>query len=712
MALSRRRPRGPRVKCEIWPYTQTEVDTTAMARSGNSGKSSSKNGNGGSGGRGNSRAQGDEAASPTPVWKRIAWLALAGAFVFVIASLLGFDSGDQPSHAVTPHNEPTANWCGPVGAYLAYSLYYVLGPGVWVGIALVLTYLIATASGYRVAHLPLRVAGSVLIVLSISSLLYLALPTVGPFPEGNGGLLAIAGTEALLERFNVLGSSLIIILVLTVGAIVAIDELVVALPVLGLRSIGILKKVPVRSASKTTAGALGRLATNIMANRANGAQGELDSAVESVSASGRKVPVRMHGRSTDEATEEDAAAAGIHPEAGGLGATRSFSEDESASIAPGTADDRKRRGKKKKKRKGEPAAGEDETSEGVNPVAVASREVNMDALREKISKLPVNMSSKKTQERATGVKGAGLAAADAEANLPRSEDYTEYRFPPIDELEDPEFSFNEKMEDFVRDQATVLENALQTYSIDGEVVGIDSGPVITLYEVQLAPGTKVSSINSISSDLARALRAQNIRIVPNMAGKTTVGIEVPNLHKEKVRIKELMTIAPEASKMKLPMFLGKDASGTPLISDLTAMPHMLIAGTTGSGKSVCMNTIIMSFLFTKRPDELKLILVDPKMVEMSQFRDIPHLMCPVVTEMSKAAAILEWAVTKMEERYELLAEVGVRDIATFNALEWEEIRERLGEMTEEEEARFPKKLPYIVFMIDELADLIMTNKEL
>src|SRR5690606_19137636 len=147
--------------------------------------------------------------------------------------------------------------------------------------------------------------------------------------------------------------------------------------------------------------------------------------------------------------------------------------------------------------------------------------------------------------------------------------------------------------------------------------------------------------------------------------------------------------------------LGKDASGESLIADLTQMPHMLIAGTTGSGKSVCMNTIIMSFLYTKKPNELKLVLVDPKMVEMSQFKDIPHLMCPVVTEMSKAAAILEWAVTKMDERYELLAEAGCRDIASYNEMDWEEIKQAFNCQSDEEAARIPRKLPYMVFIIDE-----------
>ncbi|HRP63859.1 MAG TPA: DNA translocase FtsK [Phycisphaerales bacterium] len=275
---------------------------------------------------------------------------------------------------------------------------------------------------------------------------------------------------------------------------------------------------------------------------------------------------------------------------------------------------------------------------------------------------------------------------------------------------DPESNYSAKMEAFVRDQAQQLETALHTYGIDGEVVGIESGPVVTLYSVQLAPGTKVAKVSAISSDIARTLGAQNIRIVANMAGKTTVGIEVPNLQKEKVRLKELMS-GGHAEGMMLPMFLGKDASGEPLVADLTRMPHMLIAGTTGSGKSVCMNTIIMSWLYTKRPDELKLVLVDPKMVEMSQFADIPHLMCPVVTESAKAAAILEWAVNKMEERYELLREARVRDIASYNSLTEEELYELFEPANDLERAKIPKKLPYMVFIIDELADLMMTNRE-
>ncbi|MDP6601176.1 MAG: DNA translocase FtsK, partial [Phycisphaerales bacterium] len=280
----------------------------------------------------------------------------------------------------------------------------------------------------------------------------------------------------------------------------------------------------------------------------------------------------------------------------------------------------------------------------------------------------------------------------------------------LDLLADPETDFSDRVEDAVRGQAAELESALQEYGIDAEVAGIEAGPAITLYSIDLAPGTKVSSINAIASDLARSLGAPNIRVVPNTAGRKTVGIEVPNVDREIVCLKELMN-SEESERMVLPMFLGKDASGDPLVADLTRMPHMLVAGTTGSGKSVCINSIITGWMFTKRPDELKLILVDPKMVELNQFADIPHLACPVVTEMTRAVAILEWAVSRMEERYDIFRKLGVRDLLGFNALTEDEIYGILDPQTDEARARIPIKLPYIVFIIDELADLMMTAKE-
>lgn len=284
-----------------------------------------------------------------------------------------------------------------------------------------------------------------------------------------------------------------------------------------------------------------------------------------------------------------------------------------------------------------------------------------------------------------------------------------WTLPPLSLLGEPERGFNAEQETIVRAQAQTLERTLEEFRLDARVVEIDTGPVITMFELKLGVGIKVSQIASLSNDIARALKAHAIRVVAPISGKNTVGIEVPNVRKETVRLKELMLAAgAKASRMALPLFLGKDAGGQSLVADLTKMPHLLIAGTTGSGKSVCLNSVIASFLMTQRPDRVKMILVDPKMVEMSQFKGMPHLMCPIITDMARAEKILEWAVTKMEERYELLAEARVKNMAGFNALGAEEIYERFQPSTERERALIPTRLPYIVVIIDELADLMMT----
>jgi S-DNA-T family DNA segregation ATPase FtsK/SpoIIIE len=286
----------------------------------------------------------------------------------------------------------------------------------------------------------------------------------------------------------------------------------------------------------------------------------------------------------------------------------------------------------------------------------------------------------------------------------------EYHLPHWDFLAEAEHGFADSQEKFVREKAAVLEQALREFSIDAHVVEIDTGPVITVYERSLAAGVKVSTISALTNDIQRALKAETIRIVAPIPGKATVGIEVPNEQKEKVRLKELMQLASdEMTNLQIPLFLGKDSSGAAMVDDLTRMPHCLIAGTTGSGKSVCINTIIMSILYRQRPDMVKLILIDPKVVEMASFKEIPHLMCPVINDSARACSVLEWACEKMDERYEILAEAGVRNIKGYNSLTTEELVERFHPSTPEEEAQIPKKLPYIVIIVDELADLMMTS---
>jgi len=288
--------------------------------------------------------------------------------------------------------------------------------------------------------------------------------------------------------------------------------------------------------------------------------------------------------------------------------------------------------------------------------------------------------------------------------------YQDYTLPPLELLAEPEYSFAAVQEKVVKAKASALEKLLSEFNVIVRVVAADTGPVVTMFELELAAGVKVSQISSFANDMARALGVGAVRVVAPLAGKHTIGIEVPNSEKEKVRVKDMIRLAQDRpAGMAIPLFLGKDSSGEAIVSDLSEMPHLLIAGTTGSGKSVCINSIIVSILLTKRPDEVKMILIDPKMVEMTAFNTVPHLMCPIVTETQRAVQILEWATVKMDERYAILAEARVKNIAEYNALGVEQIIERFNPSTPDEEAKIPKRLPYIVIMIDELADLMMTS---
>ncbi len=286
----------------------------------------------------------------------------------------------------------------------------------------------------------------------------------------------------------------------------------------------------------------------------------------------------------------------------------------------------------------------------------------------------------------------------------------DYALPSADLLEEPSGGYLESQEVHAARKKLILQQTLSDFGVQAEVVGYMTGPVITLFEVSLAPGVKTAQIAGLATDIARSLAVSGVRIVPPRFGKDTVGIEVPNLEKEIVRIKELMNLAPDAeTKMHIPLYFGKDAGGNPIVADLAGMPHMLIAGTTGSGKSVCINSIIMSMLLLRKPEDVRLILVDPKMVEMAAFENIPHLLCPIVNDMRKAEEILEWAAQKMDERYDLLKEAGVKNLASFNALGAEKIYERLGIESEDEQVGITTHLPHYVIIIDELADLMMTS---
>lgn len=270
----------------------------------------------------------------------------------------------------------------------------------------------------------------------------------------------------------------------------------------------------------------------------------------------------------------------------------------------------------------------------------------------------------------------------------------------------------------LEEMSRLVEDILADFNVAVAVVGFHPGPVITRFELQPAAGVKVSRISSLSKDLARALSVTSVRIVEIIPGKSVVGLEIPNREREMVTLRELLVSAPfEKSKSMLTLAMGKDISGTPMVADLGKMPHALVAGTTGSGKSVAINTMILSLLYKATPEQVRMIMIDPKMLELSVYEGIPHLLTPVVTDMKEASNALRWAVAEMERRYKLMSKMGVRNLAGFNQLiedataRGETIRDPMFQMINplEEGEEYPTliTLPSIVIVIDELADMMM-----
>jgi len=268
----------------------------------------------------------------------------------------------------------------------------------------------------------------------------------------------------------------------------------------------------------------------------------------------------------------------------------------------------------------------------------------------------------------------------------------DYHLPSLDLLDSPPPLEARQIKEDLADNARILEDTLGDFNISVKVTDIERGPIITRYELEPAPGVKLNRIVALSDDIALAMKAQSVRIVAPIPGKARVGVEVPNTQSSFVYLKEVISSQEfQKSDKKLTLALGKDIAGQPVVTDLGDMPHLLIAGTTGSGKTVCMNCLILSMLFKTTPNELKFLMVDPKMVELAPFNGLAHLLCPVVTDAKKASVALNWVVNEMEERYQLLAKVGARNIEAYNEKQ--------------------ERLPYIVVIIDELADLMTVARD-
>ncbi len=286
-----------------------------------------------------------------------------------------------------------------------------------------------------------------------------------------------------------------------------------------------------------------------------------------------------------------------------------------------------------------------------------------------------------------------------------------YQFPPVDLLKRPKEDVVGGGDD-LEANSKAIEATLAEFEIEVKVVEVEQGPKITLYEILPAPGVRANSIAAYEDDISMALRATSIRMIIPIPGKQTIGIEVPNSVSRPILVREMIENPDfRSQKCMLPLILGKDTSGKPMIADLAAMPHILIAGTTGSGKTVCINSIITGFLYHCTPSQLKFVMVDPKMVELAVYNKIPHMLSPVVTDVRKAANTLNWVVMEMEKRYRLFATVGVRNIVGFNTRELSTEGIKQVEAAGNSEHVIPASIPYIVVIIDELADLMLVAQD-
>ncbi|WP_428547017.1 DNA translocase FtsK 4TM domain-containing protein [Profundibacter sp.] len=314
------------------------------------------------------------------------------------------------------------------------------------------------------------------------------------------------------------------------------------------------------------------------------------------------------------------------------------------------------------------------------------------------------------------------AKAEAQPKLQFEEKHSDYEHPPLSLLENHVNIQRHQLSDEALEQnARMLETVLDDYGVKGEIVSVRPGPVVTMYELEPAPGLKASRVIGLADDIARSMSALSAR-VSTVPGRSVIGIELPNEHREKVMLREILSTRDFGdSNLRLPLALGKDIGGDPIVTNLAKMPHLLIAGTTGSGKSVAINTMILSLLYKLTPEECRLIMIDPKMLELSVYDGIPHLLSPVVTDPKKAVVALKWAVGEMEERYRKMSKMGVRNIEGYNgrvrdAMEKGEMFSRTvqtgfddetGDPIFETEESVPETLPYIVVIVDEMADLMM-----
>ena len=583
----------------------------------------------------------------------------------LILSLVTFSSDDIGAKIAS--SPSTHNLLGPVGAHMAYLFLYLVGI-----MSFAVASLFGTIGVLALFRRPpkitiLRVVSTVLALLFWTSFLQIIAPKARPFDVRAGGQIGMFCGEVMIALFSRTGAGL----VASGGAIIATSQVFGFSLARVLRFlISLLFRLMKRLLSPLGA----RLASFL---RKKQQQTESTPQVEQQSALEKTKPAIKVSKLE-------------RPHVVGP----SYAEEVEPYWVP--------------KEQEEPLMTEDAQSkpqikdEGSEDVPQNEKRVSL------LDHVPEELQVPKV---ATKVK----VKAAVQERLPMKLLQKSYEKPPLSLLDMVEQKTSQISNDVLRKNAETLERKLLDYRVEGRVVEIHPGPVVTMYEFLPAAGVKISQISALDDDLTMALEAMSIRIVAPIPGKGVVGIEVPNEVRETVYLREILASeAFQKSKSKLTLALGKDIFGNPVVADLAKMPHLLIAGATGSGKSVAINAFLLSLCYNATPEEVRIILVDPKVVELQIYDGIPHLLLPVVYDPKHAAAALRWAVEEMERRYELLARFGTRNIQSYNQ-RVERILRGEEEMTEEDdipedfldEDGMPKKLPYCVVVMDEFADLMM-----
>ncbi len=646
-------------------------------------------------------------------------LAVLAMTVFLGLSLVSYDPADPPAQLVYPNHVQPTNLCGIAGALLAHHLIVAVGAGSYFLLLSLIVFDIRLFARDVYSDPITRLCGVVLILIAacVGAQWFLPVPLAGSM-VGNGGYVGAWAGILLDQQFSRVGSMVLLVTATIAGVLLTGEQHLVR------TAIGFLL-LPITMWSKL---AFGKRST--------------DSVPISQADEGGKPDPQPDGphenREIEEHTDDPAPApdspisqirinqppelstasntqvvvsdSNLTPETlAAIASMISPSIEEEESLTPEAELDSTQDDKETETIPFQPRKRAARSAAAVPPEKISPA----DPIDDRLDAAPKSflLSPGRSPIRVNPPVGMNNIPNSRPESALSSEFREPHRLPDTSILDDAEAFPYDTLAARAQIAAATLEKTFQEFGLNVKVVEIDTGPVITQFELELEKGLRLSKITSLADDLAIGLRVSSVRVIAPIPGKNTVGVEVPNDVRVMVRLKELIdSCRADIDKKAIPMFLGKDASGKPLVVDMCKMPHLLIAGRTGTGKSVCLNTLIVSMLMTRSPEQVKMLMIDPKMVELSPYSRIPHLMHPVITDMKKAEAVLGWAVEKMEERYQLLSAVGVRHIDSFNKLGREKVLEKLGlEAGTEEAATIPETMPYIVIIADEMADMMMTS---